>query len=207
MFPFELVTDKPTGVKTAAWEISEVIAFVTGMGPIQRTNLFKGLVDAYVHFNNTVGVLVEVNCETDFVANTDDFKQLVKDIALHIASPAAPRFLRRDEAPEAELDQVRHAAQVQAKESGKPDHVIDTIIEGKVNAYVKDIVLLEQPFVKDDSKTVQQLLDETSAKVGERIAVRRFARFKLGEAGDEDAGDGGPGAEGAAAEAQEDQAS
>jgi elongation factor Ts len=148
----------------------------------------QGIVDAYVHFNNTVGVLVEVNCETDFVANTDDFRQLVKDIALHIASPAAPRFLRRDQAPEAELDQVRHAARVQARESGKPDAVIDKIVEGKVNAYLRDIVLLEQPFVKDESKTVQQLLDETSAKVGERIAVRRFARFKLGEAGEEETG-------------------
>ena len=148
----------------------------------------QGLVDAYVHFNNTVGVLVEVNCETDFVANTDDFRQLVKDVALHIASPAAPRFLHREEAPEAELDQVRHAAQVQAKEAGKPDDVIDKIVEGKVDAYLRDIVLLDQPFVKDDSMTVQQLLDTTSAKVGERITVRRFARFKLGEAGYDEAG-------------------
>jgi elongation factor Ts len=147
----------------------------------------QGLVDAYVHFNNTVGVLVEVNCETDFVAKTDDFKRLVKDIALHIASPSAPRFLSRDEVPEAELDAERHIAEVQAKEAGKPENVIAKIVEGKLNAYLKDIVLLDQPFVKDDSKTVQQLLDETSAKVGERLAVRRFARFKLGEAGEDEA--------------------
>ena len=125
-------------------------------------------------------MLVEVNCETDFVANTDDFKRLVKDIALHIASPSAPRFLTRDEVPQSELDQERQIAEVQAKEAGKPEHIVGTIVEGKINAYLKDIVLLEQPYVKDDSKTVQQLLDETSAKVGERIAVRRFARFKLG---------------------------
>ena len=147
----------------------------------------QGLVDAYVHFNNTVGVLVEVNCETDFVANTDDFRQLVKDVALHIASPSAPRFLTRDEVPQVELDQVRHVAEVQAKEAGKPEQVLGTIVEGKLNAYIADIVLLEQPFVKDDSKTVQQLLDEASAKLGERLAVRRFARFKLGEAGDDEA--------------------
>ena len=147
----------------------------------------QGLIDAYVHFNNTVGVLVEVNCETDFVANTDDFRQLVKDIALHIASPAAPRFLRREEVPAAELDQVRHAARVQASDDGKPDNVIERIVDGKLNAYMKDIVLPDQPFVKDDSKTVQQLLDETSAKVGERIEVRRFVRFKLGEGGDGEA--------------------
>jgi elongation factor Ts len=150
----------------------------------------QGLVDAYVHFNNTVGVLVEVNCETDFVANTDDFRQLVKDIALHIASPSAPRFLSRDEVPTTELDDVRRIATVQAEEAGKPENVIARIVEGKTDAHLADIVLLEQPFVKDDSKTVQQLLDEISAKVGERIAVRRFARFKLGEAGDDEAGDG-----------------
>lgn len=142
----------------------------------------QGLVDAYVHFNNTVGVLVEVNCETDFVAKTDDFQRLVKDVALHIASPSAPRFLRREDVPEAEVADERRIAEAQARGTGKPDHVIDTIVEGKVNAYLQGIVLLEQPFVKDDSKTVQQLLDETSARVGERIAVRRFARFKLGEA-------------------------
>jgi elongation factor Ts len=147
----------------------------------------QGLVDAYVHFNNTVGVLVEVNCETDFVANTDDFRQLVKDVALHIASPSAPRFLTRDEVPQVELDQVRHVAEVQAKEAGKPEQVLGKIVEGKLNAYIADIVLLEQAFVKDDSKTVQQLLDEASAKLGERLAVRRFARFKLGEVGDDEA--------------------
>ena len=147
----------------------------------------QGLVDAYVHFNNTVGVLVEVNCETDFVANTDDFRQLVKDIALHIASPSAPRFLRREDVPEAELADERRIAEAQAREAGKPEAVIERIVEGKVGAYLQDVVLLDQPYVKDDSKTVQQLLDETSARVGERIAVRRFARFKLGEAGDDEA--------------------
>jgi elongation factor Ts len=150
----------------------------------------QGIVDAYVHFNNTVGVLVEVNCETDFVAKTEDFRQLVKDVALHIASPSAPRYLARDEVPEAELEHERHIARMQAEEAGKPDAVVEKMVEGKVNAYLKDIVLLEQPFVKDDSRTVQQLLDETSAKVGERLAIRRFARFKLGEAGDDEAATG-----------------
>lgn len=150
----------------------------------------QGLVDAYVHFNNTVGVLVEVNCETDFVAKTDDFQRLVKDIALHIASPSAPRFLRREDVPKDELADERRIAEAQAREAGKPDNVVEKIVEGKINAYLKDIVLLDQPFVKDDSRTVQQLLDETSSKVGERIAVRRFARFKLGEAGDDEATEG-----------------
>jgi elongation factor Ts len=141
----------------------------------------QGLIDSYIHFNNTVGVLVEVNCETDFVANTDEFRQLVKDVALHIASPASPRFVERDEFPAGELDRERHIFEVQAKETGKSENVITKIVEGKLNALYKDHVLLEQDFVKDDSKTVQQLLDEVSAKVGEKVAVRRFVRYKLGE--------------------------
>lgn len=141
----------------------------------------QGLVDSYIHFNNTVGVLVEVNCETDFVANTDEFKVLVKDIALHIASPASPSWVTRDEVPGSLLDSERHIFEVQAKESGKPDNVIDRIVEGKLESFFKDHVLLDQPFVKDDAKTIQQLLDETSARVGEKVAVRRFVRYKLGE--------------------------
>jgi len=141
----------------------------------------QGLVESYVHFNNTVGVLVEVNSETDFVANTPEFKALVKDIALHIASPSAPRYVSRDQVPQAEIDRVTAIFAAQARESGKPDNVIERIVEGKTNAYVTDLVLLEQPFVKDDSKTVQQLLDEVAAHLKENIVVRRFARFKLGE--------------------------
>jgi elongation factor Ts len=141
----------------------------------------QGLIDSYIHFNNTVGVLVEVNCETDFVANTDEFRQLVKDIALHIASPASPRFIVREEFPSEELDRARHIFEVQAKESGKPEHVVEKMVSGKLDSLFKDNVLLEQDFVKDDSKTVQQLLDEVSAKLKEKVAVRRFVRYKLGE--------------------------
>ena len=141
----------------------------------------QGRIDSYIHFNNTVGVLVEVNCETDFVANTDEFRQLVKDIALHIASPSAPRWLQREEVPAGIVEEEEHFARVQAKETGKPDNVIDRIVAGKLDAFYQDNVLLEQPFVKDDSKTVRQLLDEIGARVGERVAVRRFVRYKLGE--------------------------
>jgi elongation factor Ts len=141
----------------------------------------QGVIDSYIHFNNTVGVLVEVNSETDFVANTDEFRQLVKDIALHIASPASPQWLTREDVPAQVVDQEEHIARVQAKESGKPDNVIDKIVEGKLRSFYEDSVLLEQPFVKDDSKTIQQLLDEMGAKVGEKVAVRRFVRYKLGE--------------------------
>ena len=141
----------------------------------------QGRIDSYIHFNNTVGVLVEVNCETDFVANTDEFRQLVKDIALHIASPAAPRWLVREDVPASVVDQEEHIARVQAKEAGKPDDVIERIVGGKLDSFYEDNVLLEQPFVKDDAKTVRQLLDEMGARVGERVAVRRFVRYKLGE--------------------------
>jgi elongation factor Ts len=145
----------------------------------------QGLIGSYIHFNNTVGVLVEVNSETDFVANTDEFKQLVKDVALHIASPAAPSWLAREDVPSEVVAQEEHIARVQAKESGKPDNVIDRIVEGKLKAFYEDSVLLEQPFVKDDSKTIQQLLDDVGAKVGEKVAVRRFVRYKLGESTDD----------------------
>jgi elongation factor Ts len=141
----------------------------------------QGRIDSYIHFNNTVGVLVELNCETDFVANTDEFRQLVKDVALHIASPSAPRYVSREDVPPEELEYERKIFETQARESGKPDPVIEKIVEGKLAAFVKELVLLEQPFVKDDAKTIQQLLDEVSAKVGEKVAVRRFVRYKLGE--------------------------
>ena len=141
----------------------------------------QGLVDSYIHFNNTVGVLVEVNCETDFVANTDEFRAFVKDLALHIASPSAPTYLERDDVPADEIDRVASLFEAQAKETGKPENVIARIVEGKLEAFYKDHVLLEQPFVKDDSKTIQQYLEEVGAKTGEKVVVRRFARFKLGE--------------------------
>jgi elongation factor Ts len=139
------------------------------------------MIGTYIHPGAKVGVLVEVNCETDFVANTDEFKALAKDIALHIASPAAPRFVSREEVSQDEIDHESQIFAKQAQESGKPENVVDKIVEGKINSYFKEIVLLDQPFVKDDSKTVQQLLDETSARVGEKVAVKRFVRYKLGE--------------------------
>jgi elongation factor Ts len=145
----------------------------------------QGLIDSYIHFNHTVGVLVEVNCETDFVANTDEFRSLVKDIALHVASPAAPRWLQREDVPADLVTQEEHIARVQAKEAGKPDHVMEKMVGGKLDAFFKDNVLIEQPFVKDDAKTIQQLLDEVGAKVGEKVAVRRFVRYKLGESVDD----------------------
>jgi len=141
----------------------------------------QGLIESYIHFNHTVGALIEVNCETDFVANTDEFRQLVKDLCLHVASPSAPRYVSRDEVPADEIEYEKKIFETQARESGKPDHIVEKMVDGKLNAFFASVVLLDQPFVKDDARTVQQLLDGVSAKVGERVAVRRFVRYKLGE--------------------------
>jgi elongation factor Ts len=145
----------------------------------------QGLIESYIHFNNSVGALIELNSETDFVANTEEFRRLAKDLALHVASPSAPRWLSRDDVPTHVLDAERRIFEAQAKESGKPDNVVPRIVEGKLEAFMKDHVLLDQPFVKDDAKTVQQLLDEVGARVGEKVAVRRFVRYKLGESDEE----------------------
>lgn len=140
----------------------------------------EGTVESYVHFNGSVGVLVEVNCETDFVANTDEFKTLARDVALHVAS-ANPRWVAREEVPEEVLSEERRIYEAQAREQGKPQDVIEKIVGGKLGAFYKDHVLLDQVFVKDDSRSVGRLVDEVSAKVGEKVAVRRFVRYKLGE--------------------------
>ena len=140
----------------------------------------QGLIDAYVHFNNTVGVLVEVNCETDFVANTEEFRRVARDVALHIAS-AMPQWVTRDEVPGDLLETERRIYESEARQAGKPDKVLDRIVEGKLQAFFETTVLVDQPFVKDTDRTIQQLLDEVSAKVGEKVAVRRFVRYKLGE--------------------------
>lgn len=141
----------------------------------------QGRIESYIHFNATVGSLVEVNCETDFVANTEEFKQLAKDIALHVASPAEPRWLTRDDVPAGEVESTRHVFEVQAKEMGKPENVTAKIVEGKMDAFFADTVLLEQKYVKDDSKTIRQLLDEVGGKTGEKVVIGRFVRFRLGE--------------------------
>jgi elongation factor Ts len=140
----------------------------------------QGVIDAYIHHNNTVGVLVEVNCETDFVAKTDEFRRLARDVALHIAS-AMPQWVTRDEVPEEILETERRIYEAEARQKGKPDNALDRIVEGKLQGFFKTTVLLDQPFVKEPEKTVQQLVDDVSAKVVEKVAVRRFVRYKLGE--------------------------
>ncbi len=144
----------------------------------------EGAVGSYIHMGGKVGVLVEVNCETDFVARTDAFQTLVKDIAMHIAA-AEPRFVTREEVPSDAVDKEREIARAQAKNdpknANKPDQVIDKIVEGRLNKFYEEAVLLDQPFVKDPAKTVNDLLTEKIAATGERITVRRFSRYKMGE--------------------------
>ena len=140
----------------------------------------EGMVGSYIHHNGKVGVLVEVNCETDFVARTDDFKQLVKQIAEHIAA-AAPLAVEKSGIAADIVDRERRIYEEQARESGKPDNIIAKMVDGKVESFYKDRVLVSQPWVREPKKTIGDLIKETSAKVGENIQVRRFARFQLGE--------------------------
>jgi elongation factor Ts len=140
----------------------------------------NGVVGSYIHMGGKVGVLVEVNCETDFVARTDDFQQLVKELALHIAA-ADPRYIRREDVPADVLDREKDIYRGQFADSGKPANVVEKIIEGKLGAYYSQVVLLDQPSVRDPDVTVSQLVAQASAKTGEHITVSRFARFKVGE--------------------------
>lgn len=144
----------------------------------------EGVVGSYIHMGGKVGVLVEVNCETDFAARSDEFQQLVKDTAMHIAA-AEPRYISREEVPSETLDKEREIARAQAKNdpknATKPDQVIDRIVDGRVNKFFEEVVLLDQPFIKDPAKTVGELVTDKIAKIGETITIRRFARYKMGE--------------------------
>jgi len=140
----------------------------------------EGLVASYIHAGGKLGVLVEVNCETDFVARTSDFQELVRDIAMQIAA-ANPLYVRREDVTEPELNGEREIYRKQAAGTGKPEQVIAKIVEGKLNKYYSEVTLYEQPFIKDPQITVQELIKAKIAKVKENITVRRFARFKVGE--------------------------
>jgi elongation factor Ts len=139
-----------------------------------------GLVASYIHTGGKMGVLVEINCETDFVAKTEDFQIFVKNIAMHIAA-ANPQYIRREEVPAEVLERERRIYRSQALDAGKPEKVIDKIVEGKMERFFSEACLLEQTYIKDSDLTVKELLDAIIAKIGENIAIRRFARFQLGE--------------------------
>lgn len=140
----------------------------------------EGTIGSYIHLGGKLGVLVEVNCETDFVAKTDNFQQLVRDIAMHVAA-ANPSAVTREDIPADIVERERAVFREQMKESGKPEHIWDKIIEGKMDKFFTESTLLEQPFVKNPDQTVGELVTEVSAKTGEKIEVRRFTRYALGE--------------------------
>jgi len=140
----------------------------------------EGVIEAYVHHGSRVGVILELNCETDFVARTEEFRALAHDLALHIAF-ANPRYLSRDRVPAEVVEEERRIYRTQALEEGKPENVVDRIVQGKLEKFYQSVCLLEQAFIKDEDRTVEQVLKEHTALLGENIVVRRFARYELGE--------------------------
>ncbi len=140
----------------------------------------EGVIESYLHFNRRLGVIVEVNCETDFVANTEQFRVFAKDLALHIAN-LNPEYITREDVPAAVVDAERQIQLRRVIEEGKPEAVAEKIVSGRMDKFFEEIVLMEQSFLKDDDKTIKQLLSETVAGLGESIVIRRFARFALGE--------------------------
>jgi elongation factor Ts len=140
----------------------------------------EGLISSYIHAGGKMGVLVEVNCETDFVAKTEEFQAFAKNIAMHIAA-ANPQYLRREEVPLEVLEKEKEIYRTQALEAGKPPKVVEKIVEGKMERFFSEVCLLEQTYIKDSDLTIKELVDSMVAKLGENIAIRRFARFQLGE--------------------------
>ncbi|HAV21255.1 MAG: translation elongation factor Ts [Bacillota bacterium] len=140
----------------------------------------EGIVEAYIHHGSKVGVLVEVNCETDFVARTDDFRALAKEIALQVAA-SKPLFVSREDVPEELIENEKAILKAQALNEGKPEHIAEKIVEGRIVKFYQEVCLLEQPYIRDSEKTIYDLLMEVSAKTGEKMEIKRFVRFEVGE--------------------------
>lgn len=140
----------------------------------------EGIVELYAHPGNRVGVMVEINCETDFVGRNEQFRELAHDIALHIAA-AGPLYLTRDEVPQEDLDRELEVLRNQALAEGKPEQIVEKIVTGRMNKFYEETVLMDQPFIKDDSMTIEQLVTDSIRTTGENIKIRRFARYELGE--------------------------
>ncbi|MFW6415027.1 MAG: translation elongation factor Ts [Thermodesulfobacteriota bacterium] len=140
----------------------------------------EGFIGSYVHSNGQIGVLVEINCETDFVAKNDQFRDLAKNISMQIAA-ASPVYVSSDEVPQERVDQERELYAKQAQQEGKPEHVVEKIVDGKMQKFYQEICLLDQPYVKDDSLTVRDIINDMVAVLGEKIEIRRFVRMEVGE--------------------------
>ena len=179
------VVDCKVALQDASGDMDKAIDFLRRKGLATAAKkagrvAADGLVTSYIHAGGKIGVLVEVNCETDFVAKTEDFQSFVKNIAMQIAA-ANPQYVRREEVPREVLDKEREIYRAQAMESKKPEKVIEKIVEGKLEKFYSEVCLLEQTYVKDGDVTVKEVMDPLIGKIGENIQVRRFARFQLGE--------------------------
>jgi elongation factor Ts len=163
--------------KAAAYLLEKGLAAVKKREDRKAT---EGVLEAYVHPGSRVAVLLELNCETDFVAGTDEFKELAHDLTLHIAF-AAPKYFVREEVPESVIEQERSIYRAEALREGKPERIVDRIADGRVEKFLRDLCLLEQPFVKDEDITVQDRINAVTVKLGEKVVLRRFVRYQLGE--------------------------
>jgi elongation factor Ts len=182
------VLDCRKALETCEGDFEKAVTFLRekGLATVAKKSsreASEGTIEAYVHADNTgsrLGVLLELNCETDFVAKTDDFKNLAHDLALHIAF-AAPRYLTREDVPADIIEGEKTVYRAQALEEGKPENIVDRIVDGRLEKFYQEICIMEQPFIKDEEKTVRDLINETIAKLGENIVLRRFAYYKVGE--------------------------
>lgn len=179
------VLDCRKALETTGGDFDAAVAYLREKGlaeaakKVDRTAR-EGVIEAYVHHGSRVGVILELNCETDFVARTGEFRNLAHELALHIAF-ASPRYLSRDQVPAEVVEEERRIYRAQALEEGKPENDVDRIVQGKLEKFFQAVCLLEQPFVKDEDRTVEQILKEHTALLGENIVVRRFVRYELGE--------------------------
>ncbi len=182
------VLDCKAALKECEGDMEKAVAYLRKKGlavAIKRAGraMTEGAVQAYIHAGGKIGVLVEVNCETDFVAKTDQFQEFVKNMAMQIAA-ASPLYLRREDVPHEVLEKEKEIYRAQAIEAGKPEKILDKIVEGRIQKYYGETCLLEQKYVRDPDLTVQDVLNELIAKTGENILIRRFTRYQLGEGGE-----------------------
>ena len=176
--------DVKKALEDAGWDEEKAIQLLRERGAVKAAKKAgrearEGVITSYIHHNQRLGVLLEINCETDFVARNEEFQRLAKDIAMHIAM-TAPKYVSKEEIPEEELAREREIYKKAAIAEGKPESIAEKIAEGRLKKYIQEVVLLEQPFVKDDKITVGELIQQAIAKIGENIVVRRFCRFELG---------------------------
>lgn len=166
-------------------DIAKAIEFLREKGLSAAANkagriATEGVVESYIHAGGRIGVLVEINCETDFVAKTDQFRSFARDIAMHIAA-SNPKFVRREEVPGDEIEKEREILKAQALNEGKPEKIVEKMVDGRISKYYEEYCLMEQSFVKDPDKTISALLNEKVNAIGENISIRRFVRYELGE--------------------------